>query len=96
MNKIVKTLVSSSVFLTFIASLSTVFADGRVEKVLESKKITVGAREGAPPFGFVNEKGDWVGWSMDLSKAIHQTIEKKLGTKYLKSLTKVLKSHFLL
>ena len=82
MNKrIVKTLFASSVFLTFVASLSTVYADGRLEKVMESKKLTVGAREGAPPFGFVNEKGEWVGWSMDLSKAIHQSIEKKLGTK---------------
>ena len=57
MNKrIVKTLFASSVFLTFVASLSTVYADGRLEKVMESKKLTVGAREGAPPFGFVNEK----------------------------------------
>jgi len=65
----------------FVASLSTVNAAGRLDKIMESKKLTVGAREGAPPFGFVNEKGEWVGWSMDLSKALHKTIEKKLGTK---------------
>jgi len=76
-NRIFKTLVASSVLLTFVASLSTVYAKGRLDKVMESKKLTVGAREGAPPFGFVNEKGEWVGWSMDLSKAIHQSIEKK-------------------
>lgn len=62
----------------FIATnVSTALADGKLESVLKAKKLVVGAREGAPPFGYINEKGEWVGWSMDLSKAMHKVIEKK-------------------
>ena len=54
-------------------------AGSRIDKVKRTGKLTVGAREGSPPFGFYDQKGNWVGWSMDLSSALHKLIEKKLG-----------------
>ena len=54
-------------------------AQSRLDKVKRTKKLEVGAREGIPPFGFYDEKGQWVGWSMELSRALHRVISKKLG-----------------
>ncbi len=50
-----------------------------LDKVRRERKLVVGARDGAPPFGFYDESGQWVGWSIDLSKALHGAIETKLG-----------------
>lgn len=56
-------------------------AESKLDKVKRDKKIVVGAREAAPPYGYLDANGKWVGWSMDLSKALHEIIERKLGTK---------------
>ena len=58
-----------------------VSADSVLDKVKRDKKIVVGSREAAPPYAYVESDGSWVGWAMDLSRAIHGVIEKKLGTK---------------
>jgi polar amino acid transport system substrate-binding protein/glutamate/aspartate transport system substrate-binding protein len=41
----------------------------------------MGHREGAVPFGFMNEKGEWVGFDMDLGAELHKALEAKLGKK---------------
>lgn len=53
----------------------------KYDRVLQNKKIIAGAQEGTPPFGYVDEKGDVAGWAVDLSKALHALIEKKMDTK---------------
>jgi ABC-type amino acid transport substrate-binding protein len=53
----------------------------KYDRVLQNKKIIAGAQEGTPPFGYVDEKGDLAGWAVDLSKALHVLIEKKMETK---------------
>lgn len=53
----------------------------KYDRVLQNKKIIAGAQEGTPPFGYVDEKGEVAGWSVDLSKALHALIEKKMETK---------------
>ncbi|MCX7326898.1 MAG: transporter substrate-binding domain-containing protein [Hyphomicrobiales bacterium] len=53
----------------------------KYDRVLQNKKIIAGAQEGTPPFGYVDEKGELAGWAVDLSKALHALIEKKMETK---------------
>jgi ABC-type amino acid transport substrate-binding protein len=53
----------------------------KYDRVLQNKKIIAGAQEGTPPFGYVDEKGELAGWAVDLSKALHVLIEKKMETK---------------
>ena len=56
-------------------------AQSKYDKVLQEKKLIVGAQEGTAPYGYVDEKGEVAGWAVDLSKALHGAIEKKMGTK---------------
>ena len=71
--------------LLFAAALLTsttlAHAQSKYDKVLQEKKLVVGAQEGTPPYGYVDEKGEVAGWAVDLSKALHAAIEKKMGTK---------------
>lgn len=53
-------------------------ADSVLDKVTQDKKIIVGTRESAPPYAYVDANGEWVGWSLDLSRALHAIIEQKL------------------
>jgi len=53
----------------------------KYDKVVKEKKLVVGAQEGSPPFGYVDEKGEVAGWAVELSKLLHATIEKKLDMK---------------
>ncbi|MEA5537379.1 amino acid ABC transporter substrate-binding protein [Crocosphaera sp. XPORK-15E] len=53
---------------------------GRIlEKIQQTGVITAGTRKDAIPFGYVNEKGQWVGYSIDILEIIRQDVEKKLG-----------------
>jgi ABC-type amino acid transport substrate-binding protein len=65
--------------LALLATSASTAEAGKVESVTEAKKLVVGARQGAPPFGYIDEQGEWVGWSMDVSRALHKVIEKKFG-----------------
>lgn len=64
-----------------MASATQVHAQSRYDKVFQEKKMVVGAQEGSAPYGYVDEKGEVAGWAVDLSKALHSAIEKKMGTK---------------
>jgi polar amino acid transport system substrate-binding protein len=50
-----------------------------LERIQKTGVITAGARKDAIPFGYVNEKGQWVGYSLDILELIRQEVEKKLG-----------------
>ena len=51
-----------------------------LEKIGESGTLTIGTRTGSPPFGYVNAKNEWVGFSIDLvEELIKPALEKKLG-----------------
>jgi ABC-type amino acid transport substrate-binding protein len=51
-----------------------------LEKINETGTLTIGTRTGSPPFGYVNAKNEWVGFSIDLvDELIKPAIEKKLG-----------------
>src|ERR1700719_4147443 len=51
-----------------------------LDKIGETGTVTVGTRTGSPPFGYVNAKNEWVGFSIDLvEELIRPRQEKKPG-----------------
>ena len=64
-----------------LSSAALAQTQSKYDKVLQDKKIIAGAQEGTAPYGYVDEKGELVGWSVDLTKALHALIEKKMGIK---------------
>ena len=63
-----------------IFSLSGISAaEPTLEKIKRMGAFTVGARTGSPPFGYINRKNEWVGFSIDMAQLVHKNVEKKLG-----------------
>ena len=54
-------------------------AEPTLEKIKRTGVFTVGTRTGSPPFGYINKKNEWIGFSIDLAQLVHKNIEKKLG-----------------
>jgi polar amino acid transport system substrate-binding protein len=55
-------------------------AETTLEKISRTGILTIGTRTGSPPFGFINDKKEWVGFSIDLvEQAVVPTLSKKLG-----------------
>ncbi|WP_394210352.1 transporter substrate-binding domain-containing protein [Enterovibrio calviensis] len=48
-----------------------------IDKVKERGEVVVGIRQDNPPHSFINEKGDWVGFDVDIANAVAD----KLGVK---------------
>lgn len=62
------------------AGCDQVAASPTLKKICDSGVVTIGTRRGSPPFGFVDDKNEWVGFSIDLvEQAIKPALEKKLG-----------------
>lgn len=55
------------------------YGEGVLEKIERTGKVSMGFREGAVPFGFMNEKGEWVGFGLDLGHEIVKALIAKLG-----------------
>jgi polar amino acid transport system substrate-binding protein len=56
--------------LVFNAAPGAAQDKSRLDEVLARGKIIVGVSSEAPPFGFVNEKGELVGFDIDIAKLI--------------------------
>ncbi|OGL63026.1 MAG: hypothetical protein A3J27_02810 [Candidatus Tectomicrobia bacterium RIFCSPLOWO2_12_FULL_69_37] len=55
-------------------------AESTLAKIARTGTLTIGTRRGSPPFGYVNQKNEWVGFSIDLvEQAIKPAVERKLG-----------------
>jgi polar amino acid transport system substrate-binding protein/glutamate/aspartate transport system substrate-binding protein len=55
-------------------------AESTLEKIDKSGTLTIGTRRGSPPFAYINQNNEWVGFSIDLvEKAILPAIAKKLN-----------------
>jgi len=60
--------------------LSDAGAETTLEKLDKNGTLVIGTRTGSPPFGYVNKKNEWVGFSIDLvEKAILPAVSKKLN-----------------
>jgi ABC-type amino acid transport substrate-binding protein len=55
------------------------YPDSRLEQIRSSKTIRVGYRSDAAPFSFVGDKGEPVGYTIDLCKLIVRAIEQDLA-----------------
>jgi polar amino acid transport system substrate-binding protein/glutamate/aspartate transport system substrate-binding protein len=62
-----------------LGSAAPSHGEGILEKIEKSGKVTMGFREGSVPFGFVDEKGEWVGFGLDLGQEIVTALKEKFG-----------------
>jgi ABC-type amino acid transport substrate-binding protein len=70
-----------TVWLASVLLLGTaapVLAETVLEKIGRTGVLTAGTRITSIPFAFINEKNEWVGFSIDLLEAIRARLEKKL------------------
>jgi len=50
-----------------------------LEKIGQTGQVTMGFREGSVPFGFMDAKGEWVGFGLDLGYEIVAALNEKFG-----------------
>ncbi|MCZ8249096.1 extracellular substrate binding-like orphan protein GrrP [Microcystis sp. LE19-195.1E] len=77
MKKILQLVGLGCILPMFLASPS--LAETVVEKVARTGFLTVGTRFDAIPYSYVNEKGELVGYSMDVLERIRKRLETRLG-----------------
>ena len=66
--------------LLVFGAVGTVWAQSTLEKIERTGTLTIGARTGSPPFGYIDKNNEWVGFSIDLvEKAIMPALSKKIG-----------------
>lgn len=72
------TLFALSILLTVTAQTPS-WAGQILDKIKQTGTITAGVRKDAIPFGYINEQGQWVGYSKDVLELIRQEAENQLG-----------------
>ncbi len=65
--------------LLVAAGTAPALAETVLEKIRRTGVLTAGTRVTSIPFAFINEKNEWIGFSIDLLEAIRARLEKKLG-----------------
>jgi len=67
----------ASVLLLGTATLG--IAETVLEKIGRTRVLTAGTRGSSIPFAFINEKNEWIGFSIGILEAIRARLEKKLS-----------------
>jgi ABC-type amino acid transport substrate-binding protein len=62
-----------------LATAAPVLAETVLEKVNRTGVLIAGTRGTSIPFAFINERNEWIGFSIDLLEVIRARLEKKLG-----------------
>ncbi len=62
-----------------LAGVAPAWAETTLEKIARTGTFVVGTRTGSPPFGFINKENQWGGFSVELARLVHASLEKKLG-----------------
>ena len=62
-----------------LGAAAPVLAETVLEKISRTGGLAAGTRATSIPFAFINEKNEWIGFSIDLLEAIRARLEKKLG-----------------
>jgi ABC-type amino acid transport substrate-binding protein len=62
-----------------LGAAAPVLAETVLEKISRTGVLTAGTRGSSIPFAFINEKNEWIGFSIDLLEAIRVRLEKKLA-----------------
>ena len=86
--------ISARIFAAVIAAVWAMPAAAQdsstLKKISEKKTITIGAREAADPFSYLDAKQQYVGYSIDLCMKIVDAVKAQLKMPYLKvAMTKV-------
>ena len=73
-----------TIFLVAIALLlagkSPAGAETTLEKIARTGVLTIGTRTGSPPFAYINQKNEWVGFSIELvEQLVLPPLAKKAG-----------------
>ncbi|NLI32839.1 MAG: ABC transporter substrate-binding protein [Deltaproteobacteria bacterium] len=68
-----------AVLFTLFGMSNALWAESVLEKIEKSGKVNIGYREGAVPFGYMNDKGEWVGFDMDLGTELVKALEAKFN-----------------
>ncbi|WP_419547504.1 extracellular substrate binding-like orphan protein GrrP [Microcystis sp.] len=77
MKKILQLVGLGCILPMFLASAS--LAETVVEKVARTGFLTVGTRFDAIPYSYIDDKGELVGYSMDVLERIRKRLENRLG-----------------
>jgi ABC-type amino acid transport substrate-binding protein len=56
-------------------------AESVLEKIEKAGKVNMGFREGSIPFGYVDDKGQWVGFGIDIGQEIVDALSARFGKK---------------
>lgn len=67
------------VMAALLALPLSVQAQGRLDKIKETKQITLGVRESSIPFSYLDDAQKPVGYSMDICHGIVDALKEKLG-----------------
>ncbi|MBI2540059.1 MAG: transporter substrate-binding domain-containing protein [Deltaproteobacteria bacterium] len=63
-----------------LAAKSPAGAETTLEKIARTGVLTIGTRTGSPPFAYINQKNEWVGFSIDLvEQLVLPPLAKKVG-----------------
>ena len=62
-----------------LGTATSVLAETVLEKIGRTRVLTAGTRGSSIPFAFINEKNEWIGFSIDILEAIRARLEKKLS-----------------
>lgn len=63
-----------------LAGQSSAGAETTLEKIARTGVLTIGTRTGSPPFAYINQKNEWVGFSIDLvEQLVLPPLSKKVG-----------------
>ena len=62
-----------------LGAAAPVLAETVLEKIRRSGVLTAGTRGTSIPFAYINERNEWIGFSIDLLEAIRARLEKKLA-----------------
>ncbi|MBI2990599.1 MAG: transporter substrate-binding domain-containing protein [Deltaproteobacteria bacterium] len=63
-----------------LAGQSSAGAETTLEKIARTGVLTIGTRTGSPPFAYINQKNEWVGFSIDLvEQLVLPPLAKKVG-----------------
>jgi ABC-type amino acid transport substrate-binding protein len=65
--------------LLLCGAVTPVLAETVLEKISRTGVLTAGTRGNAIPFAFINEKNEWIGFSIDLLEGIRARLERKMA-----------------
>jgi polar amino acid transport system substrate-binding protein len=70
----------ATIVTVLAAGVAPVLAETTLEKIARTETLTIGTRTGSPPFGYVNSKNEWVGFSIDLvEQLVLPAVSQKIG-----------------